>query len=294
VHSPTHGRAFAVSVFLNVGFVIVEVIYGLLAGSVALVADAAHNLGDVGGLLIAWAATRLARIEPTHRRTYGWRKSTVLAAWVNALLLFSAVGAVTWEAVGRFGSPAEIDGWTMIVVAAIGVVVNAVSAGMFFAGRERDANIRGAFLHLAADAGVSVGVVVAGSIILVTGWHWVDPVTSLAISVVIVVTTWGLLRESTNMVLDAVPDHIDLDRLRELVLALPGVEDVHDLHVWPMSTSETAMTAHVGVCEGTQPQMLLPAIERLMHDEFEIGHCTVQLEPPRVSGDCGQGRAGRL
>lgn len=294
MHGPTHGRAFAVSVFLNVGFVIVEVIYGLLADSVALVADAAHNLGDVGGLVIAWVATRLARIEPTRRRTYGWRKSTVLAAWVNALLLFSAVGAVAWEAVGRFGHAGDIDGWTMIVVAGIGVVVNAASAGMFFAGREKDANIRGAFLHLAADAGVSVGVVVAGSIILLTGWQWVDPATSLAIAVVIVVSTWGLLRQSTNMVLDAVPDHIDLDRVRARVLALPGVEDVHDLHVWPMSTSETAMTAHVGVCEGTRPQDLLPTIEQLMRDEFEIVHCTIQLEPPRMSDDCGQGREGRL
>ncbi|MEM6996809.1 MAG: cation diffusion facilitator family transporter [Myxococcota bacterium] len=292
-HGPRHGKAFAVSLALNIGFVVVEVVYGLLAGSMALVADAAHNLGDVLGLALAWGATRLARIEPCDRRTYGWRKSTVLAALLNAILIVLAVGGVTWEAVGRIGSPVAIDGMTVIVVAAIGVVINAVSAGFFFAGRKGDANIRGAFIHLMADAAVSVGVVFAGIVVLTTGWNWVDPATSLIISVVILVTTWGLLKESVDLLMDAVPAHIDLGEVRQCLLDIEGVAAIHDLHVWAMSTNETSLTAHIEVREGCDRNALLRSIDEVLQQRFHIGHSTVQLETHDMGAGCKQGKAVR-
>ncbi|MBL4687037.1 MAG: cation transporter [Nannocystaceae bacterium] len=293
-HAPSHGRAFAISLVLNIGFVVTEVVYGLMADSMALVADAAHNLGDVLGLALAWGATRLVKIEPCDRRTYGWRKSTVLAAVLNATLILVAVGGVAWEAVGRIAAPVPVDGWTVVAVAAVGVAVNGVSAALFFAGRKHDANIRGAFLHLATDAAVSVGVVLAGALVLTTGWHWVDPATSLIVSVIVVAATWGLLRESVGMLMDAVPGHIDLKKVRDCMCELPGVADVHDLHVWAMSTNETSLTAHVAIEDGYDAATLLLALEAELRTRFEIGHTTVQLEPRGVAADCDQGRAGHL
>jgi len=293
-HGHDHGKAFAVSVALNVGFVVVEVAYGMLSGSVALVADAAHNLSDVLGLLLAWGAMRLPMRPPTHTRTYGWRKSTVPAAFLNALLIMAAVGGVTWEAIGRMGSDRPVDGGMMITVAAVGVVVNTISAGLFFVGRKSDANIRGAFLHLAADAGVSVGVVVAGAVVLSTGWTWVDPATSLVISAVIVFGTWGLLKESTNLLLDAAPEHLDVDAIRQEIRDIEFVVDVHDLHIWAMSTREVALTAHVVRQAGAAPDRVRGATEQRIRERFGITHTTLQVECEDVTDNCSQGRDGQV
>jgi len=292
-HGGGHGWAFAWSVTFNLAFVGVELTYGLLAGSMALVADAAHNLGDVAGLAMAWAATRLATIKPSQRRTYGWRKTTVFAALANAVLILVAVGGVTVEAVQRLIAPAAVEGWTVIGVAAIGVVVNALSAALFFAGRKHDVNIAGAFAHLAADAAVSVGVVVSGIVVVSLGWLWVDPVTSVLVSLVIVWGTWGLLRTSFDLAMDAVPPHIDLDAVRAALEGTEGVGDVHDLHVWAMSTSETALTAHLEIAETADPCQLLRELEHCLHDRFGIEHTTLQLETG-APGSCTQGRAGAL
>lgn len=293
-HGPDHGKAFAVSVALNVTFVGVEVAYGLLSGSVALIADAAHNLSDVLGLLLAWGATLLAKRAPSDTRTYGWRKSTVLAAFLNALLIMVAVGAVSWEAIARFSSPTQLDGWTMIIVAAIGVGINSVSAALFFAGRKSDANVRGAFLHLAADAAVSLGVVFAGAAVLWTGWHWVDPVTSLVISVVVVLGTWGLLKESTNLLLDAVPEDVHLSEIRETLRSVDSVVTVHDLHVWAMSTRERTLTAHIVAADGASHTDILCIAEGLLQARFDIHHTTLQIESEQVALGCSQGSAGAV
>lgn len=288
--SSSHTRAFAVSVVLNVAFVVVEVVYGLLSGSMALVADAAHNLGDVLGLGLAWGATMLARIAPDDQRTYGWRKSTVLAALLNGLLIVLAIGGVAWEAIERLRAPTHVDGWTMIVVALVGVVINTASAALFYAGRKRDANIRGAFLHLAADAAVSVGVVVAGIGVLTTGIAWIDPATSLLISAVILYGTWDLLRESIALLLDAVPAHIELPDVRRSLSEIEGVLGVHDLHVWAMSTADTALTAHVAVDPSVDPAELLRRMEQELHDRFHIEHTTIQFEPSSMAEACDQCR----
>jgi len=290
-HGHNHGKAFAVSVALNMGFVVVEVAYGMISGSVALVADAAHNLSDVLGLLLAWGAMRLAMRPPTHTRTYGWRKSTVLAAFLNALLILGAAGGVTWEAIGRIGSDRPVDGGMMTIVAAVGVVVNTISASLFFVGRKSDANIRGAFLHLAADAAVSVGVVVAGAVVLLTGWTWVDPATSLVISAVIVAGTWGLLKESTNLLLDAAPEDLDVDAIREQIRGIEFVVDVHDLHIWAMSTREVALTAHIVRQAAATPDKVRGAAEQRLRERFGITHTTLQVECEDVSDHCSQGCA---
>src|SRR5204863_3859271 len=245
-HAPgSFGLAFAIGITLNLGFVIVEVSYGLFAHSLALVADAGHNLGDVLGLLLAWCATFLARTVPTDRRTYGLRSSSILAALFNAIFLLITVGAIAWEAIRRFGNPNVVEARTVIWVAIIGIVINAVTALMFMSGRKRDLNIRAAFVHMAADAGVSLGVVVAGFLIIATGWLWIDPAISLVIAAVITWGTWGLLRDSANLALHAVPQGIEVAEVRQYLSSLPHVTAVHDLHVWPMSTTETALTAHL-------------------------------------------------
>jgi cobalt-zinc-cadmium efflux system protein len=245
-HDTTHyDQAFAVGVVLNLGFVVVEFIYGQLAHSLALVADAGHNLSDVLALLLAWGAAVLARRRPTPGRTYGLRRSSILAALVNAVVLLVAIGAIAWEAVRRFSAPTPVAEQTVIWVAAIGIVINAGTALLFLSGRRGDVNIRGAFLHMAADAGVSLGVVLAGVAILATGWWWLDPVVSLMIVVVILIGTWGLLRDAVNLALDAVPEGVDVHGVRQYLASLPKVVDVHDLHIWGMSTTETALTAHL-------------------------------------------------
>ena len=245
-HAPAdYNRAFAIGVALNVVYIAVEATYGILADSLALLADAGHNLSDVLGLLLAWGANYLARRKPTGRHTYGWRKSTILAALTNAIILLVAMGGIAWEAVQRFSDPLPVAGKTIIIVAAIGVVINTATALLFLSGRNQDLNIRGAFLHMAADAGVSAGVVLAGVVILSTGWLWIDPAVSLIITAIILAGHWGLLRDSFNLALDAVPTGIDPEAVKSYLSDLPGVKGVHDLHIWAMSTSETALTAHL-------------------------------------------------
>ena len=279
VHAPaTFGTAFAIGIVLNLGFVIVEVVYGIFAHSLALVADAGHNLGDVLGLVLAWGATFLARTAPTERRTYGLRSSSILAALFNAIFLLVTVGAIAWEAIRRFGSPTAVEPTTVIWVAVVGIVINAATAFMFMSGRKRDLNIRAAFLHMVADAAVSFGVVVAGFLIIATGWLWVDPVISLAIAAVIIWGTWGLLRDSVNLALHAVPHGIEVAKVRQYLSSLPHVTEVHDLHVWPMSTTETALTAHLVRDVADCDCALLEQASRDVHRKFEIQHATLQFE----------------
>lgn len=278
-HAPaSFGTAFAVGITLNLGFVVLEAAYGVFAHSLALIADAGHNLGDVLSLLLAWGATFLARTAPTERRTYGLRSSSILAALFNAIFLLIAVGAITWEAIRRFGDPMTVEPRTVIWVSMIGIVVNTVTALMFMSGRKRDLNIRAAFLHMAADAGVSLGVVVAGFLILATGLPWIDPVISLVIAVVITWGTWGLLRDSVNLALHAVPHGIEVAEVRQYLSSLPHVTEVHDLHVWPMSTTETALTAHLVRDVDDCDCALLDQAARDLHRKFEIQHTTLQFE----------------
>lgn len=278
-HAPKDfGRAFAIGAGLNIAFVVAEAGAGLFTGSLALLADAGHNLSDVLGLLMAWGAVVIARKAPAGRRTYGLGKSTILASLANAGLLLLAVGGITWEAVRRFGSPQDIAPGPVIIVAAIGVVINTATALMFMRGQE-DLNVKGAFLHMAADAAVSLGVVIA-AIILWTqpGWTWIDPMISLVIAGVIVAGTWGLLRDSLDLALDAAPRGIDPDKVKTWLAGRPGVTEVHDLHIWAMSTSETALTAHLTRPDNTDPDQFLDELcHDLVHD-FGIGHATLQLE----------------
>jgi len=288
-HAPADfGRAFAIGVVLNTAFVIVEATYGFLSGSMALVADAGHNLSDVLGLLIAWGASIAAKKPPSARFTYGLKSSTILAAFANGILLLIAIGAILFETIHRFVDPVQPDGWTMIWVAGIGIVINTVTALMFMRGRKDDLNIRGAFLHMAADALVSVGVVIAGVAILMTGYVLIDPIVSLIIVAVIGWGTWGLLRDSVKMGLLAVPEGIEEGAVRSYLDDLPGVEGVHDLHIWPMSTTETALTAHL-IMPGGHPgdQFLHDAAHGLEH-HHGIVHVTIQVETDKdcAKGDC--------
>ncbi len=281
-HAHDHGavnynRAFALSIALNLGFVAVEAVYGLLAHSLALLSDAGHNLSDVLGLALAWGASLLAQRAPSPRRTYGLRRSSILAALANAVLLLVAVGAISWEAIRRLFEPAPVAGETIIWVAAVGIVINVVSA-LFFVKGQADMNLRGAFQHLAADAAVSLGTVVAGIAILLTGWAWLDPAVSLVIGAVILLGTWGLLVDSVNLALDAVPEGIEPEAVRTYLAALPGVKEVHDLHIWAMSTTETALTAHLVIPCGFPGDAFLSNVCHDLHDQFGIEHSTVQVE----------------
>lgn len=271
-------RAFRIGIALNLAFVVIEVIAGFAADSTALLADAAHNASDVLGLAMAYGATVLARRQRTPRRTYGLRRTTILAALVNATLIFVAIGGVVWEAIRRLAEPAgPVEGGLVAVVAAIGVGVNVGAALLFARGRERDVNQHGAYIHLLADAAVSAGVVVAGVIVWRTGWSWIDPATSLVVSVVIIYGTIGLLRSSLNMVLDAVPAHIDPAAVEAYLATLPGVMSVHDLHIWPASTTETVLTAHLVLSSPAAPTLVSSASAEIAA-RFGIGHTTLQIE----------------
>jgi cobalt-zinc-cadmium efflux system protein len=275
-HGPaSYDRAFAIGVALNAGFVAAEVVFGLAANSMSLLADAAHNLGDVLGLLLAWGAAWLSRRPPTARRTFGYGRSSILAALINATVLLIGVGAIGVEAVQRLLAPEQVGEVTVMVVAAIGIFINGATALLFMRGRENDLNIRGAFLHMASDAVVSLGVVIAALLIRLTGLLWIDPVTSLVIVVVITVGTWGLLRDSVALAMDAVPGGVAPQAVRDYLAAQPGVSEVHDLHIWGLSTTETALTVHL-VCDDTaaRPHLMAGALQ----ERFGIGHATVQVE----------------
>ncbi|WP_294538606.1 cation diffusion facilitator family transporter [uncultured Rhodoblastus sp.] len=278
-HAPaSFGKAFAIGIVLNTGFVAVEAIYGVLSNSVALLADAGHNLGDVLGLLVAWLASELARRAPTVRFTYGLRGSSILAALFNAVFLLVTVGAISWEAVLRLGSPEPVAERTVMIVAAIGIAVNGLTAWLFASGGKNDINLRGAFLHMASDALVSAGVVVAGLVILLTGWLWLDPVVSLAINAVIVWGTWGLLRDSLGMSMAAVPAQIDPAAVRALLSSREGVAAIHDLHVWPIGATETAMTCHLVMPAGHPGDAFLHDLAIELAKRFRIDHPTIQIE----------------
>jgi cobalt-zinc-cadmium efflux system protein len=272
------GTAFAIGTALNLGFVITEVVYGLLANSMALVADAGHNLGDVLGLVMAWAATVLARRAPSLNYTYGLRRGTILAALANAMLLLVAVGAIAIEGVQRLIAPSEVASVTVMVVAALGVVINGVTAWLFASGRKGDINVRAAFVHMAYDALVSIGVVAAGGVIFLTGWTRLDPLVSLAIAMVILAGTWSLLRDSIGMSLDAVPAGIKPEEVGTFLKAQPGVAAIHDLHIWPMSTTDTALTCHCLMPGGHPGDEFLVRLAHQLHEHFSIGHVTIQVE----------------
>ncbi|HEX4801644.1 MAG TPA: cation diffusion facilitator family transporter, partial [Sphingomicrobium sp.] len=278
-HAPTSfGRAFAIGIALNVGFVAIETVFGFYANSMALLSDAGHNLSDVLGLMVAWAGGMMARSSATPRFTYGLKKASILSALINALFLLIAVGAIGAEAIRRLFHPSHTQGGYVIVVAAIGIFVNGLTAFLFARGREHDLNIRGAFLHMASDALVSLAVVFAGFVILWTGQEWVDPVMSLAVAVVILWGSIGLLKESVWMSLAGVPAGIDVDQVEIALGEIEGVDAVHDLHVWPLSTTETALTAHIVTAQADYPDALLESARALLHDRFHIEHCTLQVE----------------
>ena len=291
-HGHSHGpanynRAFAIGVSLNVGFATIEAVYGYFASSLALIADAGHNFSDVLGLLLAWGASHLSQRQPSERRTYGLRSSSILAALFNAVILLVAVGAIAWEAVRRFSEPAQVAGETVIWVAVVGIMINTATALLFMSGRKNDLNIRGAFLHMVADAAVSAGVVIAGIAIIHTGRLWIDPVVSLIIAGVILIGTWGLLRESVDLALHAIPRGIDPKKVNAYLESLPGVTAVHDLHIWGLSTTETALTAHlVKPCSADDDALIARASQEL-HDHFGIVHTTLQWE--RDDSSCPSG-----
>lgn len=288
VHAPaSFGRAFAIGTALNAAFVAAQVFYGLAAHSVALLADAVHNLGDVLGLVIAWWAMRLAKRRPTLTRTYGWGRGTIMASLSNAVVLLLGCGAIAIESVQRFGNPQPVAGGVVMWVAAIGILINGATALMFMRGRKNDLNIKGAFLHMASDAVVSAGVVVAALAIQFTGWSWLDPATSLLIVGIIVLGTWGLLRDSMNLAMDVVPNGIELPKVEEALLNLTGVSEVHDLHVWALSTTETALTAHLLQDSAGRESGLIAAACTEMLARFKIGHCTFQIETAESAGVCG-------
>ncbi len=278
-HAPADfGRAFAIGIALNILFVAAEAIAGLTTGSMALLADAGHNLSDVIGLLVAWGGATLAKRPPSKRFTYGLRGSTILAAMINALLLLIAIGAIALEAVQRFAHPQPVPGATVMLIAGIGILVNGGTAMLFMRGRDHDLNIRGAYLHMAADAAVSAGVVIAGAVILYTGAAWIDPLVSVAICFVIFWGTWGLLRDSVTMSLAGVPGEIDRDKVEIELLISPGVTKVHDLHIWPMSTTEVALTAHIVIPRGHPGDDFLEEVRHRLKHKFGIDHVTIQVE----------------
>jgi len=278
-HAPKDfNRAFAIGVALNTGFVVIEAAYGFIANSLALLADAGHNLGDVLGLLMAWAAAVLVKRRPTARRTYGLKRSSILASLFNAVLLLVAVGMILWEAVQRLAKPEPVAEMTVIWVAAIGIAINTATALMFMRGGKDDINIRGAFMHMAADAAVSLGVVIAAVAVMATGWLWIDPAVGIAIALVITWGTWSLLSASVNLALDAVPANIDPQKIDAYFSALPGVTEVHDLHIWAMSTTEVALTAHLVRPGAGLDDELLGKVCHDMQEKFGIGHVTVQVE----------------
>jgi len=285
----TFDRAFAIGIALNLAYVGVEAYWGLKIGSLALLADAGHNLSDVAGLVLAWAGALAGRLRPDAHHTYGWPRASSLAAFVNAVLLLVAMGALAWEAVQRLAAPVPLEGWTIVAVAAVGIVVNTATALLFLRGREHDLNVRGAFLHMAADALVSAGVVVAGALTLAFAWTWVDPVASLVIAAVIVAGTWGLLRQSLHLLFDGVPAHVDLHEVEHELAALPGVAQVSDLHVWAIGTTRTVLTAHLVVPGEAPGDDFYRGASQRLHERFGIEHVTLQVTRTPAAFACAGG-----
>lgn len=288
VHAPgNYNTAFGLGITLNLGFVIAEAVAGWYGNSLALLADAGHNLSDVLSLLLAWAGGYLAGRAASTRRTYGLRRSTILAALANAIILLLAIGAIGWEAFMRLQEPHAANGSVVMAVAAFGVVINSATALLFMRGRHSDLNIRGAYLHMAADAAVSLGVVLAGGLILLTQWHWLDPMVSLVIVVIIAIGSWELLRESLDLALDAVPNGINPQAVEAYLRTLSEVRDVHHLHIWAMSTTEVALTAHLVKSDGKLDDDFLKRVHEELHERFGIGHATLQLEAGTAANACG-------
>lgn len=285
-HPQNYNRAFIVGIALNGIYIVLEFGVGLAVGSLALLADAGHNLSDVLGLVLAWAGSYLSSLRPAGRYTYGFRSSSIMAAMLNSLILLVAIGGILWEAIRRFQEPVAVQGQAVIWVAGVGVVINTLTALLFLRGSHGDINVRGAFLHMAADAGVSLGVVLAGVAILFTKWTWIDPAISILVAVVIFIGTWDLFREAVNLSLQAVPKGIDLEKVQTYLENLPGVEGLHDLHVWPMSTSETALTVHLIRPELQNDDEFLAHAAKELHDHFGIEHVTIQLERSEWSDPC--------
>lgn len=278
-------RAFAIGIGLNVLFVIVEIIYGLAAQSSALLADAGHNASDVLSLVFAWGASWLATRQPEGKYTYGYRRTTILASLLNALLLFAAVGFIGYDAIHKLLDPVKVEGLTVSMVAGVGVIINGVTTLLFYKGQKSDLNIKGAFLHMAADTAVSLGVVIGGLMIYYFGITWIDPVLSLVIIVVILVGTWHLFTDAVDLALDAVPREIDLDEVKDYLQNIPGVENVHDLHIWAMSTTQTALTAHLVMPNGHTDELLFSIREKLS-EKFGIHHTTLQIEHALHDEEC--------
>jgi len=285
-HTPANfGRAFAIGIGLNMTFVLVEAGYGVASHSLALVADAGHNLSDVMTLVLAWGAMIMAKRSATARHTFGFKKGTILVSLGSALFLYAAIGVILWEAFGRLRSPATVTGMTVTVVAAIGVVINTATALLFMRGRKDDLNIKGAFLHMAADAAVSAGVVIAGLVIAKTGWNWLDPVVSIAIALLVLAAGWGLLKDSLHLTMAGVPVDIDAEQVLAYLNSLPGVQCVHDLHIWAASTTENVLTTHLLMPEGDGDAFLMQVSKELRH-RFKIQHATIQVEQTDVGAGC--------
>lgn len=286
-HTPDkYNLAFAIGISLNIVFVLIEASYGVIADSLALIADAWHNLSDVVSLLLAWGANYLASRPATDKRTYGLRRATIMASLVSAVLLLFALGGIAWESLERLWEPSPANGLVIIVVAAIGVVINTATALLFVSGQKHDLNIRGAYLHMAADAGVSIGVVIAGVAIMYTGWLWLDPLISLFIVLVVLVGTWGLLKDSLNLSIDAVPKGIDISEIRTYLMRLDNVVDIHDLHVWALSTRQNALSVHIIRRDAKLDNNFLHEIQEHLHHDFNISHVTVQVESEEDANGC--------